>query len=210
MAQYAQFFSSIQNSLYDIRTKIGQLEEKVQILQGVEKRDVIVPEWVEKTAFNEIASNVKTIEVSVLQLSKDLKAASQTTKDDIARERQSIENGLMLKLEHFVSKCVKERLELGIQSMRQVVDEKINSAVGEAISKLPPPPPPQQTLVVPIPTPLPDLISEPAPALTYDTTLDIDALTKDFQNPSEDGDQSDFGIDFNSATKKKGRPSKKV
>ena len=207
MAHYTQLFSCVNNSLSDLVAKVNKLDIRVNALSPVQDQST-KPQWVDQNALDNTHATIKSVESGLRSTIADVKSSINQLKDDLAKERAATENATVLKLEHFVAKCVKERLELAMQGVKQVVDDNVKQKMDEAVSELkdfvvtqiavqtPPPIAPP----APVPTPPP---SAPVPVMnttltslsdisggvvenaTFETSIDIDSLTK-----TSTGDQS--------------------
>lgn len=218
--------STLLKGIIDLASKVNSLEERLNALQPSTNAARSAPEWVDKSmlssALNDMDTNVKAVDTATRSLASDLRHGIAQVKDEVAKERAAAENAMLLKLEHFVAKCVKERLELAIQGVKQNVDDRVKEKIEEALNDLKThvasqveravASVPQAQPSIPAPTqaaPPPPIVPAPITDATIDSAfdaLDIESFTK----PPSNTDTSDvFGSDTGDIMIKK-RGFKKV
>lgn len=214
--------ANLNKGIVDLGAKLNSFEERLNTLQPTTSR--AAPSWVDKSmldnAVSEVDASVKAIDTATRSLASDFRQGIAQVKDEVAKERAAAENAMLLKLEHFVAKCVKERLELAMQGVKQNVDDRIKEKIEEAIADLKMftsksiegavTSVKSQVPQVQAPSQAP---SHPPPQTAIDTSsmsLDIESLTKSAASVDPTGDTVTFGSDHGSDIQIKKRGFKKV
>ena len=134
MSHYTELLHTLSSGLQDVTVKVNILGDRVNQLDG--KSDSTTPDYADKGALNKVANKVSSLEQSVQDLCKTVSSISSYVKDEISKERGIIEAAMQLKLEHYVTKCVKERIDLAVQSQRVSQDDKLNRIQKDILSEV--------------------------------------------------------------------------
>jgi uncharacterized small protein (DUF1192 family) len=125
MSQYLQTVTTLAVNYGELAQKVTAIQETVSRLNG--SNPGVNSEWVNKKDLTVLTSKVADLDASVAALSSELTRMIVAVKEDSQKERGLIETALQLKLEHYITKCVKERLELGIHTLKAEINEQMTT-----------------------------------------------------------------------------------
>jgi hypothetical protein len=124
MSYYADIISNLASGLQDTNNKLNIVLDRMNKLDGKTDPSISI-EYADKQSVTTLTTRLGTTEQSLQDLNASISRLSITLKDDISKERSIIESAMQLKLEHYVTKCVKERLDLALQSYKTMYEDKL-------------------------------------------------------------------------------------
>lgn len=130
--------TGLSECIKSLSRQVQKLEDQMQDMKKVNTSTLVNTSSSNNNQSNHLIDDLKqrlsSIEASVNALI--IKVESTPVQSiDFTKEKSQIENALMLKLEFYVSKCVKERIEVAVEKVKQSIEDGITAKIEQLLAK---------------------------------------------------------------------------